>query len=136
MATRFINNGSVLDVRFVEEDRLVWYKGVVVRMDSKNNGMCKCLMSFEDGECIHMSLRDDEYNDYNRLYTWRFLEDGEADESDLSELFQQDEPEAKPKPSSIADTMFLVLWMLVMLPTAIAACVFFVWLSYGLVRLG
>lgn len=134
MATRFINNGSVLDVRFVEEDRLVWYKGVVVRMDSKNNGMCKCLMSFEDGECIHMSLRDDEYNDYNRLYTWRFLEDGEADESDLSELFQQDEPPTKKK--SMADAVCLALWLMFMFPVALGASAFFVWLSYGLVRLG
>jgi hypothetical protein len=73
MATHYIGGGVEVDVRFLQNKRMRWFRGHVTRVRRRMPKSVACDVQFEDGEhAVNVTFEDDAFEDEQCIEAWRF----------------------------------------------------------------
>jgi hypothetical protein len=70
---QFIKQGSVIEARFINDDELQWFKGVVQRINKVGATYVDCVVLYEDGELVDNAVfYNDDFDNHESPDAWRF----------------------------------------------------------------
>jgi hypothetical protein len=106
MATHYIGGGVEVDVRFLQNKRMRWFRGHVTRVRRRMPKSVACDVQFEDGEhAVNVTFADDAFEDEHCIEAWRFAGVSELAYDSAFPLPASQPPKSQPvsAPESEAD---------------------------------